>query len=111
MGCLMCRALFGRNYSTLCFFPKLLLILFMFVSQVEEAKAVLDSERSRHQRSKDDLAMSLRVARKKAEVRAAACGLFSRLAGVCDLQHVAHKNMQAVSVGYSHQWYPRDSLP
>jgi len=36
--------------------------------QVEEAKAVLESERSRHTRAKDDLAMSLRVARKKAEV-------------------------------------------
>eukprot|EP00983_Pelagomonas_calceolata_P107728 1159380-Pelagomonas_calceolata.AAC.4 len=34
---------------------------------VEESKAVLESERSRHQRSKDDLALSLRVARKKAE--------------------------------------------
>ncbi|KAF5838242.1 hypothetical protein DUNSADRAFT_3222 [Dunaliella salina] len=35
--------------------------------QVEESKAALESERSRHQRSKDDLALSLRVARKKAE--------------------------------------------
>lgn len=44
-------------------------ILWLLGPQAEEAKATLESERSRHQHAKDDLAMSLRVARKKAEVR------------------------------------------